>query len=202
MRVAPVAAVGVAALFGLVPHTSHADRLLPVVAVPVATPATTDTLRALDRLHQYGYTINTPARAARAIRHWQQANGLQVDGVVGRATLASLGLDPLPPAVAGSTTPPPPIGPVGAGDVETLIRSMWPDDSENEAVRIATRESRLVPTASNACCFGLFQVHFRAHRAWLAGYGVTTPSDLLDPTTNITVALALFQQAGWGPWRL
>jgi hypothetical protein len=36
----------------------------------------------------------------------------------------------------------------------------------------------------------------------LHDYGVNSPSDLLDPTTNTTVALALFNQAGWGPWSL
>ena len=190
-------AVGVGlSLAGLVPHTTHADRRLPVVAVPVATPATTDTLRALDRLHSYGYTMSTPRIAERAIRHWQSVNGLTVDGIVGPQTLASLGLG----ETATPTTPEAPAVP--SGSVADLIRQMWPDDSENEAVRIATRESRLVPTASNACCYGLFQIHYRAHRAWLTRYGVTSPSDLLDPQTNITVALALFQQAGWGPWQL
>jgi hypothetical protein len=79
---------------------------------------------------------------------------------------------------------------------------MWPDDSEDRAVQIAWRESRHQPTAANACCYGLFQIHYRAHRAWLTRYGVTAPADLLDPATNITVALALYGQAGWGPWKL
>src|SRR4029077_8126253 len=141
-----------------------------VVSV-VRSDATADSLRALDRLHSYGYTINTQARAERAIRHWQSVNGLQVDGVVGPETLASLHLVPLPPASAGSTAEGPDqrrgSDPAPAGDIEQIIRDMWPDESEDEAVRIATRESRLQPGARNSCCYGLFQIHFRAHRAWL-----------------------------------
>jgi peptidoglycan hydrolase-like protein with peptidoglycan-binding domain len=151
----------------------------------------------LDKLAQFGYSIDTPARAARAIRHWQKVNGLVVDGIVGPQTLASLGLDG-----AQATTPATRVDPPLPRSVEQIIRDAWPDDSEDEAVRIATRESRLVPTARNACCYGIFQIHWLAHRAWLAGMGITSPSQLLDAETNVAAALALFSQAGWSPWRL
>ena len=161
----------------------------------------TDTLRALDRLHAFGYTINTPARAARAIRHWQHANGLTVDGIVGPEVLASLGLDRLPPtaSVPAVRLDPPP---APAADVETVIRDVWPDDLEDHALAIATRESRLVPTARNACCYGLFQIHWRAHRDWLATIGVTSPIQLLDAATNTRAAFALYSIDGWTPWSL
>jgi len=163
-----------------------------------------DTLRALDRLHQFGYTINTPARATRAIRHWQHANGLTVDGIIGPETLSSLSL-PLAstpaPAPAVRLTPPAP--PAPAADPETIIRDVWPDDLEDHAIQIATRESRLQPDVRNACCFGLFQINWSAHHSWLAGeMGVSSASQLLDPAVNARAALALYQRDGWRPWDL
>jgi hypothetical protein len=103
------------------------------------------------------------------------------------------------PAVVRQTPQP---APAAAGDVESIIRSVWPAELADKAVAIATRESRLQPTAHNAIAFGLFQIYFAVHRAWLAGYGVNQPSDLYDPRVNATVAYALYQQAGWQPWSL
>ena len=139
----------------------------------------------------------------KAVRHWQRVNGLAVDGVVGPATMASLdasvgGAKASQPAKR--LTPPQP--PAAATDVEGIIREVWPDDLEDWAVRIAFRESRFVPTAANACCYGIFQIHYRAHRGWLPQYGVNSPSDLFDPRTNAIVALALYEQTGPGPWNL
>jgi len=174
-----------------------------VPAVPAVLPATSareaqTAPTALQMLASFGYSVGTPARAARAVRHWQRVNGLTVDGIAGPQTLASLTAASAG-AVAVRVTPP---APAPQTDVESLIRAAWPDDSENEAVRIATRESRLQPGARNACCFGLFQIHFAAHRAWLAGMGVTSSVQLLDAQTNIAAALALYQAAGWAPWTL
>jgi len=177
----------------LVGLTQPAAAALPAPPVPTA-PAVQQALTALDKLARYGYVVNTPARADRAIRHWQRANGLVVDGIAGPQTLASL-------QVATATAPAVRLNPP-ATDVESLIRAAWPDDSENEAVRIATRESRLQPTARNSCCFGLFQIHWQAHRSWLVEMGIATSAQLLDAQTNINAALALFSQAGWAPWAL
>ena len=86
-------------------------------------------------------------------------------------------------------------------DVEALLRSMWPDDSEDHAVEIVRRESNFQPSAYNGwCCYGLFQIYFEANKSGLASLGVTSAQQLLDPVTNINVALWMFQRSGWGPW--
>ena len=78
---------------------------------------------------------------------------------------------------------------------------MWPSDLADEAVRIATRESSLVNTAHNYCCYGLFQIHFSANQTFLATLGVTAPEQLYDPRVNATAAYAMYQRSGWSPWQ-
>lgn len=200
LRPAIVAAAVVCSVAIPTPLMATSAPARPSIAT---VPAVNDTLRALDRLHSYGYTINTPARAERAIRHWQKVNGLTVDGIVGPETLSSLDMTTggaTATAPAARTTPPP--VPAADVDVEGIIREIWPDDLEDRAVAIATRESRLEPTARNACCYGLFQIHWTAHRDWLARIGVTDPIQLLDARTNTTAAYALYQLDGWAPWSL
>lgn len=195
----------------------------PPTSLPVSVASTSrvkpetvaDSLRALDRLRQLGYRWTTDAGALKVIKAWQRANGLTVDGLVGAETLASLDLPATATLPAVRVSPPAPHGtvavPVDYSDPESIIRDVWPDELEDHAVAIATRESRLVPTARNACCWGLFQIHWTAHRSWLAALGITDPHQLLDARTNATAAYALYQRAdaangdngdGWGPWAL
>ncbi len=101
------------------------------------------------------------------------------------------------PAAAAPTTS------YSRAEVEAIIRQVWPDDLENEAVRIATRESNLDPGVRNYCCFGLFQIYYNVHKTWLSQMGVTSAEQLYDPMTNAYVAYAMYLKAGgWGPWRL
>jgi LysM repeat protein len=82
-----------------------------------------------------------------------------------------------------------------------IIRYVWPDQLEDRAIQIATRESNLVPTARSSCCSGLFQIYYSVHKGWLAGLGITSAQMLLDPVLNSQAALDLYQRAGgWGPW--
>lgn len=77
------------------------------------------------------------------------------------------------------------------------------------------RESRCVPTAFNAKdpnggSLGLAQINFywcKSSRWYPAGYLQTQNvlarcEDLADPTVNLTAALAIQQESGWGPWGL
>lgn len=112
-----------------------------------------------------------------------------------------------PPPTTAKPVPPTTVVPVKTSytraEVEAIIRYTWPDHLEDEAVRIATRESNLIPTAKNFCCYGLFQIYFDVHKGWLAQLGVTSAQQLLDPHINAYVAVALYNRAGgWGPWKL
>jgi LysM repeat protein len=87
-------------------------------------------------------------------------------------------------------------------EVEAIIREIWPDELEEEALRIAKRESHLNPRAQNYCCYGLFQIYYNVHKKWLAEIGITSGEQLLDPTTAARAGLKLYQRNGWGPWKL
>ena len=103
--------------------------------------------------------------------------------------------DPTRPA-----TPAPPANTYSKADVEAIIRSIWPADQADQAVRIAKRESNLVPTVRNWCCYGLFQIYFKMNQPALASVGVTAPEQLYDPRVNAEAAYAIYQRSGWAPW--
>lgn len=107
-----------------------------------------------------------------------------------------------PPATTapGTTQPAPPPNTYTKAQVTQIIRDVWPDDLENAAIAIATRESNLIPTVRNYCCYGLFQIYFNANKAFLASVGVTSAAQLYDPTVNATAAYAMYRHSGWAPW--
>ncbi len=109
-----------------------------------------------------------------------------------------------PPATTApaNTQPPSPANTYTKAQVAQIIRDVWPDDLEDEAIRIATRESNLIPTVKNYCCYGLFQIYYTAHRTWLASIGITSAAQLYDPRVNATAALALYNKSGWAPWAI
>ena len=86
-------------------------------------------------------------------------------------------------------------------EIEQIVRDVWPDELENDALFVVQRESRFNPVARNWCCLGLFQIHWNAHKRWLANYGVTDPTQLLDPEVNARMGLVAWQRSGsWRPW--
>ena len=101
-----------------------------------------------------------------------------------------------------TTQAPPPPAPASTAQVQALIREIWPDELEEKALQIAWRESNYKATAYNGwCCYGVFQIHWGAHKSWLGSYGITSTNDLFDARKNITAAYAIYQRAGgWGPW--
>ena len=82
-----------------------------------------------------------------------------------------------------------------------IIRDVFPDALEKRALEIVQRESRTNAAAYNFCCYGLFQIHFQAHKSWLATIGVTSPSQLLDAGANARAALTLYKRSNsWAAW--
>jgi hypothetical protein len=84
--------------------------------------------------------------------------------------------------------------------VEQVIRDVWPDDLEDHAIAIARRESNLIPTAHNWCCYGLFAIYFQVGKRFLNSIGVTSAAQLSDPVTNARAAYAMYRASGWKPW--
>jgi LysM repeat protein len=108
---------------------------------------------------------------------------------------------PVAPAPSTTAAPTPPSASATPAQAGEIIRSVWPDDLEDRALEIAWRESNHLATAKNSCCYGLFQIHWNAHRSWLGELGITSPTQLFDPTLNARAALTLYVRAGgWGPW--
>ena len=104
-------------------------------------------------------------------------------------------------AAAPTTTTPPRPSAVPESQSVAIIRDVWPDDLEERAIEIAWRESNHRSNVNNWCCYGLFQIHWNAHRSWLATIGVTSVSQLYDPVVNANAAYTLYQRAGgFGPW--
>jgi LysM repeat protein len=104
------------------------------------------------------------------------------------------------PPAATTTAPSRPSAVPPSRAVE-IIREVWPDDLEERAIDIAWRESNHRSNVNNYCCYGLFQIHWNAHRSWLSTLGVTSVSQLFDPVVNTNVAYALYQRSGgFGPW--
>lgn len=108
-----------------------------------------------------------------------------------------------PPTTQPPSTQPPSTGTYTREQVIAIIRDVWPDELEEKAILIATRESNLIPTARNFCCHGLFQMYWNVHKSWLAGIGITSVEQLYNPRLNAVAAYTLYQRAGgWGPWSM
>ncbi len=87
-------------------------------------------------------------------------------------------------------------------DALAAIRSVWPQEHLDSAIRLAHLESGLKPTAlgCGGDCVGLFQIHYGANRRLIASLGIRSPDELLDPVVNSSVAYAIFRQSGWSAW--
>ena len=141
--------------------------------------------------------VSTTAAPTSTASPTTRTSGTSSSGSTASATPATA-----PPVTTPATTPPPlPASSAGPGEVEAIIRSVWPDELEARALEVAWRESNYKPTARNSCCYGVFQVYWSVHRSWLSDLGITSADQLYDPATNARAALALYLRAGgWGPW--
>lgn len=106
------------------------------------------------------------------------------------------------PSAPATTKPPATTVPLSPAEVEQIIRDVWPDELEEQALEVAWRESGHRPGAYNGwCCYGLFQIHWGAHKSWLGTVGIHDTDDLRDARKNAEAAYLIYQRAGgWGPW--
>lgn len=82
--------------------------------------------------------------------------------------------------------------------LEWALGHYSPGWSVERMSRIAYRESRCQPDASNSCCSGVLQMH-RMHIP-NAMCGVHTRADYYDPLHNICAAAALWRTSGYQAW--
>ncbi|MFM8563466.1 MAG: LysM peptidoglycan-binding domain-containing protein [Acidimicrobiia bacterium] len=86
-------------------------------------------------------------------------------------------------------------------ELEQIVRDAWPDELEADAFFVVQRESNWNNLSQNSCCLGIFQLNWNSHKKWMANYGVTDRSQLLDPVVNARLALVTWQRSGgWRPW--
>ncbi|HEX6685508.1 MAG TPA: peptidoglycan-binding protein [Candidatus Limnocylindrales bacterium] len=127
---------------------------------------------------------------------FQGRNRLEVHGIVGVHTRAKLAN---PDERLGVSCP---------GTIADRIRAIWPDASEEKAIRVARCESGLNPIAvggpnSNGTLdFGVFQFNDGGTlQGYLPGANLAAKTDnSLHSDDNIHAALALFRDRGWQPW--
>lgn len=67
--------------------------------------------------------------------------------------------------------------------------------------RIAWRESRWTPSATNGSHYGCLQIATNVHAARIANHGFTR-NDMLRAWPNAVIARALYLEQGFRPWRM
>lgn len=127
---------------------------------------------------------------------FQGRNRLEVHGIVGVHTRAKLAN---PDERLGVSCP---------ATIADRIRAIWPDPSEDKAIRVARCESGLNtiavggPNSNGTLDFGVFQFNDGGTlQAYLPGPNLAAKIDnSLRSDENIHAALALFRDRGWQPW--
>lgn len=179
-----------------------------------------DTTRAIQlTLTGYGYTVTVDGiygpQTIRAVKAWQKANGLVVDGIAGPITLDSLGLKP---AVRGEQH----------GDWEGLsgcdemrwyrINAGLPEKFDSIGYRESRCQNDARPTLPAAsCCRGYWAIHkgnitAPGYKAGAAACGIRTEWDYYGTSHEQKLASACFAKVlfDWyvshpgsaDPWRL
>ena len=192
-----------------------------LVVAPVAAAPAYAATALCDRTLQYGDSGSCVERLQRRLNELglDCGNQLTVDGVFGRITrmrvYAFQGRNRLEvDGIVGPNTrdklanPDEGLGVSCDSAVASLIRQIWPDGSEDKAVRVARCESGLNPIAvggpnSNGTLdFGVFQFNNGGTlQSYLPGDTYRAKVDnALHAEANIRAALQLWRDRGWDPW--
>ena len=185
---------------------SHPLRHLTIAAIAavsvafVAAPASADACERVHRAKPNDSWTRIAARFSVSLRTLYTLNSAKESTPIFIGDRICLPAEPVDPAVARAETIT-----YARRDVVNIIREVWPDDQEENALFVAQRESKLRPGAvggTGKCCYGLFQIYYRVHKEWLAGIGVTEAAQLLDPRVSAEAALELYRRNGssWRPW--
>lgn len=84
-------------------------------------------------------------------------------------------------------------------DPVAIVREVWPDDTEDQALAVFRCESHLNPDALGKLGErGIAQIH-PVHRDMVRRMGFSW-DQMFDARDNVTVALDIFEAQGWGPW--
>jgi hypothetical protein len=171
-------------------------------------------------LRQLGYSVSVDGsfgpQTDKAVRHWQRANGLGVDGIVGPITASTFG-GAQASALAVRLDPPraqePLPEPLPEVQAERVGCDAYRDLVEAEGMpwdwarMVMARESMCLPWVTNLRgndrSYGLFQINVKGSNlaGWhrLCEFG--EPADLLIPEVNIRCAGAGYRAMGKTPWR-
>lgn len=203
-RIAVIALVGVVTFVTL----SVMGSVVAEAAAPGDTGADVTAiqqdLRALGYVSVAADGVYGP-RTERAVRHFQRANGLLVDGEAGPVTSSRLdraaGGRATPQAAAPAAAPRPASTATGncAEWADEMAYFGLPDSMRS----IMYRESRCRTdvTSRTGCCHGLFQIH-RMHVPSLDACDIDSTDDLFDGVKNVCAASVLYKRSGTSPWRL
>lgn len=140
----------------------------------------------------------------RAVAHFQRANGIAPDGIVGPAVLRAMGLPISSTTAAPPVTAPPP-SPVAGRCPYThlLVEYSLPVGYFD---RVMYRESRCQANAYNGRhrdrSYGLLQINTKG-ALWgelKRRCGLTSKDQLFDPRTNVACAAQLYKVYGKKPW--
>ena len=164
---------------------------LAIVAPPVnaSNCAATYTVKSGDSWWRIAEKNNTNLRKVLTLNNAKKTTKLLVGNTV---------CVPAPAQVA------PPAQRFTRAEIIQFIRDAWPDELEERALAIAQRESKLRPgvVSGTGCCYGLFQIYYQVHKAWLVNVGVKSARDLFNPQLNAAAAYRMYQRNnGWGPWK-
>jgi len=171
------------------------------------------------RLAEFGYTVKVDGiygpQTHRAVTHFQRANGLKPDGIVGPLTTKALRLD------GGATATAPAVRSVTPIQVtpvylyfhrdpnverwhQAALDVGWPEERWKWLSCVIYRESRGNPRAFNGRgrdeSYGLVQINAKAHRARMIAHAGTVQA-FFDPKVNLSFALMLYNEQGTRPWR-